>query len=283
MLKTRFFAVLKAQEPVFPAEAARKGKIWLWAGLSVGAIFAMISYPIIFVLSVLYQPKFFNQQQTYVLGLWSLFCGLFTLLVLFLNYRAYSKANGLNLRKRGVILSKDKILKTVLLGVLAAVSTYTIVFLINYIFNTDLHVWLLLGFNAFDVYRLAEILKFLPFFLSFYIVNSIAMNVFNFIRIGKKEWVNTLLMAIANILGVIFLFAAMYIYFFTTGNTPTDYLAWGLTSMIFWLISMIVILPVATVISRIIYKATCNPYLPAIAISIIIVTMLCAKTLTTSI
>jgi hypothetical protein len=134
--------------------------------------------------------------------------------------------------------------------------------------------------NAFGAYRFAEILKFLPFFLFFYVVNSVAMNVFNFIRLGKKEWINTLVMAFFNILGAAILLVIAYVYFFSTGNTPTDYAGWGLTSMIFWLISMLVILPIATVLSRVIYKATANPYLPAITLAVII-TMLCAKTLTT--
>lgn len=281
MLQTRFFNELQAREPVVPRVVSRKGKVWLWAGLSLGGLFAAIAYPVVFILGSVLQPKFFNQQQTYVLGVWSLCCGLFTLLILFLNYRRYARKSDLNLQERGVVLEKGKIPKTVLLGVLSAAATYGIVFLVGYFFNTDFHVWLFLGINTFDMSRLAEILKFLPFFLIFYGINSIAMNVFNYIHIGRKEWVNTLLMALFNILGVIILYAGIYGYFFATGSTPGDYLAWGLPSMIFWLLSMFIILPAATVISRIIYKATRNPYLPAIALSIMVTAMLCARTLTT--
>jgi pimeloyl-ACP methyl ester carboxylesterase len=280
MLKTKFFGVLKAREPVLPRETARKGKVWLWAGLSVGAIFAMISYPVIIVLAVLLQPEFFNQQRPWALALWSLFSGLFTLFVLFLNYRRYAKANGLNLREQGVVLGKDKIVKTLLLGALAAVSTYSIVFLTSYFFKTDFRLWIIFAFRSFDAVKLAEMLKYLPFLMFFYVVNSISTNVFNFIRIGKKEWVNTLLMAVFSALGPILLLIVVNSYFFTTGLTPTDYLACGLSSPAFWLYSIVAILPIATVLSRIIYKATRNPYLFGIAISVIATTMLCTNAMT---
>ncbi len=280
MLNTRFFGILKAKEPVLPAETTQKGRRWLWSGLIISAIVSAISYPIIFVVGLITQPAFFNQEQPYVLGVWSLFMGLVTLLILFLNYRRYSKANGLDLRAQGVFLSKDKIWKTILLGVLAAVCTYAIVFVTSYFFTTNFRFWFIFTFRAFDAVKLSEILKFLPFFLIFYLINSVAMNVFNYVKIGKKEWVNTLLMAVFNTLGPILLLGAFYSCFAATGLMPTDSLGWGLGSMVFWVYPMVAVLPLATVLSRIIYKVTRNPYLPAIAYSIIVVIMLTTNQLT---
>ena len=280
LLETRFFGVLKAREPVLAAEVDRKGKAWLWWGLTVSALFAAISFPIVWVIGQLAQPAFFNQWQPWVLGLWSVSMGLITLLILFLNYRRYAKAKGLNLREQGVVLSKDKLLKSVLLGVLAAVCTYSLVFLTNYFFTTDFRFWFILTFRAFDAVKLSAILKFMPFFVFFYVINSIAMNVFNYVKIGKKEWVNTLVMAVFNTLGPILLIVAFYSYFFTTGLLPTDRLAWGLGTMIMWIYSMVAVLPIATVINRIIYKKTRNPYISSIAFSLIITTMMCTFTLT---
>jgi pimeloyl-ACP methyl ester carboxylesterase len=280
LLKTRFFGVLKAQESVLPAEATRKGKKWLWGGLITSVIVSAVSYPVIYVVSILTQPAFFNQEQPYVLGVWSVFMGLVTLLILFLNYRRYSKANGLNLREQGVFLSKDKIWKTILLGVLTAACTYFIVFLTNYFFGTDFRFWFFFTLRAFDAVKFSEILKFLPFFVFFFVINSIAMNVFNFIKIGKKEWVNTLLMAIFNTLGPILVLVVFYSYFISNGLMPTDSLKWGLGSIVFWLYPTVAVLPLATVLSRIIYKATRNPYLPSIAFSLIITIMLCTNDLT---
>ncbi len=280
LLETKFFGVLKADEPVLPAEINRRGKVWLWSGLGLSALFSAISYPVIWVIGLVAQPAFFNQSQPWVLGLWSLITGLFTLLLLFLTHRHYTKANGLNLRKQGVFLSRDKIWRTILLGVLAAVTTYSIVFVTNYFFTTDFRYWFIFRFRAFDAVKIPEILKFMLFFVFFYVINSIAMNVFNYVKIGKKEWVNTLLMCLANVFGTVLLLVVFYAYFLKTGLLLTDYVGWGLGTLIFWIYPMVAVLPVATVINRIIYKKTRNPYISSISFSLIIAATICTNTLT---
>jgi hypothetical protein len=261
-------------------EVNRKGKAWMWWGLSLSALFSALSFPIVWVISLLNQPVWFNQWHPWMLGWWSLVTGLFTLFILFLNYRNYSKAAGLNLREQGVFLYKDKIGKTILLGVLAAACTYSIVFVTNYFLTTDFRLSLILGFRPFKAVKLGEILKFAPFFVFFYLINSIAMNVFNYIKIGGREWVNTLLMCIFNVLGPVILLVIFYTCFTITGLLPTDSLVWGAGTMIMWIYPMVVVLPVGTVISRVIYKKTRNPYIPGIAYSLIIAVMLCTNTLT---
>ena len=47
-----------------------------------------------------------------------------------------------------------------------------------------------------------------------------------------------------------------------------------------WLFPIVVILPVYAVISRILYKATKNPYLAGIIMALIITVMSCTNTLT---
>ena len=279
LLETKFFGVLKAAEPVVPTVVNRKGKAWMWWGLSLSALFAALSFPIVWIISQVLQPSFFNLWHPWVIGIWSLTSGLFTLLILFLNYRRYAKRNGLSLRDQGVILSKDKLWKSVLLGVMAAVCTYSIVFITTYLFNANFRFWDFFTIRAFDASKIPNILKFFPFFLIFYIINSIAMNVFNYIKIGKKEWLNTLLMCIFNILGVIVLFFIFYSEFLSTGLLPTDRIYWGLGTMIMWLYPLVTALPLATVINRFIYKKTRNPYISSIAFSLIITTMTCTATL----
>jgi small-conductance mechanosensitive channel len=143
------------------------------------------------------------------------------------------------------------------------------------------HVWLLFSMNRFDADKLGLIVKFVPFFWFFFSVNSVAMNVFNYVRLGRREWLNTLLMALFNTLGVILWLVVVYAGFFTTGHTLGESISWGLTSWVLWLMGMLVILPAATVGARIVYKATRNPYLPAVGIAILVTCMLCTRTLTT--
>jgi hypothetical protein len=267
---------------VLPADVDHKGRTLLWTGLSASALFSAVSYPIMFVAGLLIQPAaFFNQQRSWVIGLWTFLCGLFTLLVITRNYRKYAKAHGLNLREQGVFLDKERMWKSILLAVLSAVCTYSIVFVTQFFFTTDFRFWFIFIFRPFTADKFDEILKMLPFFVFFFVINSIAMNVFNFVKINRKEWVNTLIMAIFNALGPLLVLIVFYSIFLTTGLLPTDKLGFGVGSLVFWIMPMIIILPVATVLSRIIYKATRNPYLPGIAFSIIITTMLCTNAVTT--
>ena len=54
----------------------------------------------------------------------------------------------------------------------------------------------------------------------------------------------------------------------------------GGTILGIWLFPIIVILPLFTVLSRIIYKATKNPYVAGISMAIIVTVMSCTNTLT---
>jgi len=278
MLKTKFFGVLKTDRPMQLREVDRKGKSWLWWGLSLSALFSAISFLIVWILGQVFEPAFFNQNQPWVLGIWSLVNGLFTLLILILNYRRYAKPNGLNLYEQGVFMSKDKLGKSILLGVLAAVCTYSLVFLSNYFFTTDFRFWEI-AVRPFTADKIPDILKFMLLFVAFYVINSIAMNVFNYIKIGKKEWVNTLVMCIFNVLGVLILFIIFYGCFLTTGLLPTDHFAWGVGTLVMWAYPVVFLLPIGTVINRIIYKQTRNPYISSIAFALIVTTMTCTFTL----
>ncbi len=279
MLETRTFAVLKAEGPVLQAETTGKGRAWLWGGLAAGAVFSMLCYQLIYTWSTTARPAFFNQTPPFYIGMWSLLCGLFTLLVLFLSYRLYGKANGLSLREQGVVLAKGKVGKTILLGLLSAVAAYSLVFLADYFFKTDFRLWCF-TLRAFDADKLGIVLKYLPFFLVFYVVNSVAINGFNFVCIGKKEWVNTVVMAAFNALSPAIMIVWMYAHFFNTGFTTTDSYGVGGSIIGIWLFPIVVILPLAAIISRIIYKKTRNPYISGIAMAIIATTMACTNTLT---
>jgi carbohydrate-selective porin OprB len=61
---------------------------------------------------------------------------------------------------------------------------------------------------------------------------------------------------------------------------PFDYLGWGVSSMGGWIVSVVFVLPVAAFLSRVIYKATANPYIHAVAFSALITIMMCSNALT---
>lgn len=281
LLGTHTFASLKASAPVqaLPAPTG-KGKGWFWGGLAAGTLFSMLSYMLIYQpLGKLNLAEIFPQTPVLYIGVWSALCGLFTLLMLWLSYRMSGKAAGISLADRGVTISLKKLGKTVLMALLVATAAYGLVFAADYFFKVDYRLWVL-PLKAFGPDKFSIIALYLPFFLIYYIINSIAINSFNFVRQGKAEWMNTVVVAVFNGLSPAILITWIYLTFWQSGLLPMETMGIGGSIIGIWLFPILVILPAAAVISRILYKATCNPYLSGILMALIMTIMSCTNTLT---
>lgn len=212
--------------------------------------------------------------------MWSALCGLFTLLILFLSYQLFGKKEGnVDLKANGVAIGWRKLGKTVVLGIIVAAVTYFTVFVADYFFKTDFRIWCL-TIKAFNPGKLLVAVKFLPFFLIYYVINSVANNSFNYVKLGKHDWVNTAVLAVFNGLSPAILIVWIYVSFFINGLHPMEVTGIGGSIIGIWLFPIVVILPVYAVISRILYKATKNPYLAGIIMALIITVMSCTNTLT---
>ena len=238
----------------------------------------MVMFILSNVIGMTTQSSFFPQQPPLGIGIWSALCGLLTLLFIVLSYQFYGKKEGnVDLKAVGVKITGQKLAKTIFLGIVVAAATYFTVFAADFFFKTDFRIWCL-TFKAFNLDKLFIALRYLPFFLIYYVLNSVATNCFNYVKMGKHEWINTLVLAIFNALSPAILIAWMYIPFFISGYHPLEGL--GGTILGIWLFPIIVILPLFTVLSRIIYKATKNPYVAGISMAIIVTVMSCTNTLT---
>lgn len=270
-----FTRTFKAPNPIAP-----DNQIWQWKVLfSTFGVAGFFLFLVAFILVMLETKEFsmLKAEQPLVISCWSLACGAFTCLFLWLNYRKYAKGSGLNLRQRGAVPDKNRLWKSILLGAAAAISAYCLVFLAEYLFQVDFRFWFIIVLRAFDSEKIPEILKYLPFLWLFYAAQSVAVNVFQFIKVGKKEWVNTFILAIFSVLGPVILLAAGYGCFLVTGLLPLDAFGFGTGSMLLWLYPMLFMLPAFTVISRILYKATDNPYIAATAFSLVAAITLCTN------
>ena len=163
-----------------------------------------------------------------------------------------------------------------LLAVIVVSVSYSCVFFADYFFKTDFRIWFL-AIKAFDASKIfISLFPYMPLFLVYYVVQSVAANSFNYNTLGKKKWVNTAVIAFVNAFPAILLVAIQYINFFVTGH-----MMWPNANMhVLWLIGVMVILAVTTVISRKIYRATNNPYLAGIINAVIVTLMSCSNTLT---
>lgn len=278
MLDTKAFQSLKAKETVKIGPAPKgAGIAWFWGGLAVSALISGISfiklYPAVSKIAKA-MPFFAMQSPVFFIGSWSAFCGLATLLILIISYQCYGKKNGVNLKTNGVCISGKKLLLTIGLALVTVAAAYSLVFIADYFCKTDFRIWVI-AVKAFTPDKILISLRYVVFFLVFYIMNSISVNCFNYVAVGKKEWVNTAVLAVANGLSAVVLCAIQYGTFFAKGLPM-----FKSTIIYIWLFPVIVILPVAAVISRKIYRQTNNPYLAGIINAVIVTLISCTNTLT---
>ncbi len=202
--------------------------------------------------------------------------GITILIVLFITYKFYSKQAGLDLRASGLAMSLKSVLKTIGLSLVVVVSTFGIVFIADYFFKVDFRAWVL-TVRTFTPDKIAIALKYVPLFLLYYVASSMAVNSFNHFKLSNREWVNTAVVAGFTALGPAVIVAIQYITFFSTGEVFYT----SVSNIIgIWLFPIVVILPTAAVVSRKIFRASRNPYLPGIIMGLIVTMMIASNTLT---
>lgn len=278
MVFTPFFSSLQAKEPVAPRAFTSGGKAWFWGCIGAGAVFGTVMFlPILNNVGSFTMAKApWAQSSPWGIAAWAAACGVFAVLCMFAAYRFHGKKNGVNLADTGVKIALKKLGKTALLALIVVAVSYGCVFFADYFFKADFRIWVL-AVKAFDATKIfTAVFPYMALFLIYYVAQSVAANSFNYNTLGKRQWISTAVVALFNAIPPLVLLAVQYIHFFTSG-----YLAWPNANMqVVWLIPVLVILPVTTIMSRKIYRATNNPYLPGIVNGIIVTLMACTNTLT---
>ena len=263
MVEGKYFGSLKAKGDVLaaPAPKDKKAKLWFWIPLAIGAVFSYISfYYIIGKMTTKQTPyAFFPETPTLAIGLWATSCGVLSAIMMFAYYKKVGKPAGFSLKDSGIAIGWKNFGKTVLLAILTMVAAFNILYFADMFFQTDFRYYIV-TLRTFDRDMALEIFHYLPLFLIFYVINSVSINCFNFNRLANKEWVNIVVVAFFNALGMIAYEAVQYGVAFSTG-----YLAYRKTlgEMIsgIWAVPAIFYLLVTPFITRGVYKKTKNPYL----------------------
>lgn len=292
LLDTPYFASLKAEKEVVALPAPKgKSAAWFWGGILVTAIFACFSFPYMFDPLEATYPNLYNyvydgnapflkQWPVTFMGCWSAACGVVLLVVLVLSYILNGKKTGFSLAERGVTISWGKLWKTIVLAVVTASAAVSLVFLGDWLWEVDARIWVI-ALRAFDSDKLIEMVKYLPFFLVYYVVMSVSVNSFNFVKNGKP-WVNVLIMVLAVVAGPAAFYILQYGSFHATGYLWTELQGLGAGSVIsgIWVYPVLFWLPCAVLVSRAIYKKTNNPYIGGIIMAIMVTVASCANTIT---
>ena len=159
---------------------------------------------------------------------------------------------------------------TALMAIIVFGVAYALVFVEDYFFFADFRLWTL-AIKAFEL----PILKYIPYillFFTYYIACSVATNSFNFNKVGK-EWGNAIICGLFNAAPAVILPCIQYITYYST-----NHMMWYQKTMgdpnypmfVLWLFPIILILFGTTLVSRVIYKTSKNPYIAGIVNALIV-------------
>ena len=289
------FRSLKADELVAPWPALEgKVKKRYWRTNFWSAIWSIPFYLLAFVIgyvgSMLIGPILGIQLQgaSCVIGIWSLLCGIRAIAVMRKSNKttksekdeksASHKVDIINKEERGIKLGKGKWWRTILLAVVVVVASFGLVFISDALLLTDYRLWCFATIRAFSLSHLPNILLYLPLWLMYYIPVSVAGNCYNYTVRGKKGnrgglgW-----QMFFAALGPAIMIIGQYTKFYITGTLVLD----PITGIIgIWLFPIVIILPLAALISHLIYRRTKNPYIGGIIMALLACIMTVTNTLT---
>ena len=281
LIGTRAFAGLRVTQPLALAPRDRRGLAWFWGTLALSAIISGVSYILlsqntsVTKIAFLGSPPLIPQGAVWFIGLWAAINGITTLIMMFVSYRLFGKKAGMSLRELGVLPGWKKFGQSILLAGTVVAAAYEVVFLMSFLFKTDFRLWVL-AIPAFSADKLWDALLVVGYFAIYFVLNSIAINAFNRFTIGGKEWGNIAVLALFNGLAPIILVIAQYTNFFATGELIRGF--GGIFSI--WLFPVVVILPVAAILSRSIYRATNSPYVGGFIMAAVVTLIAVSNTLT---
>ncbi len=276
LLTIPFFKSLRADSvaPV-PALETKKAKSRFWTWGFIGAVLVGVVLIPLMVFGMQLVNPFWPQDTTSPIGVWALGSGLLALLILRIAGGKWKD------RKEtfGVKISRANLGKTILLALSLVAFVYVTVFTADYLFKTDFRIWSF-AVKAFPANKIAVALKYLPFFLTFTIINSLSVNRNRFVnwKERKQIWVSILF----NILGVVIIIALQYIPCLITGATffgPMGGMLAGAMALVpILLFPFVPILAIAAVIGIKMYKLTGNIYLGGLVNGLIITMLTIANT-----
>lgn len=282
LLETQFFRTLKAGE-VVEAQPAPVGKnmVWFWVSLVLTAVMSFLSYLYLPLPTLVnapgFRPTFFLQSPVFFIGCWAVVNGVFVAILMTISWFFFG-GKSVSLKERGVAIGWKALGKTILLSLAVVAGAFALVFTADYLFKVDFRLWVI-PLKAFMPDKIGIILMYLPFFLLFYVLHSVAINSFNYVKQGK-EWVNVALMALFTVLGALVYVIIQYSTFFATGKSWTEVMNPSISNIYgIWLFPILLYFPLAVILDRSLYKVTRNPYLGGIIFALIMTIIACTNTL----
>ena len=270
-----YFASLKATKmpPAAPAlnTGAKKSAFWVTYVINL-ALPAVLAMPVMhyWIGKESFAPstatKWFGIGALNEVAVWSIVVGVCLLAITLLNSFIFGKKFGIQTDSWGVKISLSDLWKSLLLAVMTFGAACLILFFADFAFNTDFRFWLV-AMRVFTVDKALYLIAYVPAFMFFYLVNSLMVNGCNRVE-GMPDWLVTLISCFANAVGIAVLISIQYIVYAKTGNFVFNAMR---THNLF---PFVVLVPVATIITRAFFKKTGKIYLGSFTIALLY-TILC--------
>lgn len=253
-----------------------------WGSLVLSIAFGAISYlPIMYGFHAFMKDNSSWRQSTaFGVGMWAFVTALFAIVLILIAAKSRKNSGDTAFYDNAKMSVKD-LGKTFVSAIIVVAAGFFCVKTVNYFFGTDFRIWVIAVKPFASRFLLLSIFPYMFLFTTYYVVNSLSVNVYNNNTIGmkdgKREWVHTLILALTNVMPVVILLAIQYGTYVGTG-----YMVWTDPGSMYivWLLSMLVFLPLSAVIAKKVFRETKNPYLPGLINGIIVTLVTCSNTLT---
>jgi len=269
LLSTPYFKELRAETLPAAPKPEKKGRYYALSAAN-SVLGGILIIPLIAVGFLLMVNPFWPQDTTAGIGLWGTGCGLLGLGFLRLGGTRWVK----DARDCGTAISPRALGKTILLALTVCAGMFATVFVSDWLFKTDFRIWSFV-IRAFSAEKVWVAVKYLPLFLVYYLVNSLAVNRNRFE--GWSEGRQIAISILWNILGVVLFLALQYVPLLFTGTTFFGTILTGALASAGALFPILVfpfvpILSIVAVTAIKLYRRTGNIYLAGI-LNALVVTM----------
>lgn len=257
-----FFGSLKKKElPAAPALVTKTSKAIYWGGWAIAAaIPGLLAMPIMNdlvgknSLAPTVGNAWFGQGGTVEVAIWACVSSVCIFAVFFVGWMLYGKKHGSTIDSWGVKTSAKDFGKSVLLSIMVFGAICMILFIADFFFVVDFRFWLI-AFRVFTANKIWYLLAFAPAFIFFYCINTILVNGVNRVE-GMAEWKVTLISCIGNVASIAILLVLQFVIYFCTDPHTFPFNAMRTHNMY----PFIILVPIATIITRKFYKKTGSIY-----------------------
>ncbi len=216
------------------------------------------------------EGKFFQAGVPTSIAIWALVCSCITVVTLTVTHMFGKKDSGVTMAHYGLAASPISVVASAAIAIIVTVAGYGLLFLVDLIFKTDFRIWTF-AFKTFEASIIPASLKYVPFFLIYYLASGVAALANTS---SLKGWKGYAVASLTNMGGITLWLILQYGMVFATGSA--FYPGQALSGIL--LFALVPTLVISSCYSKYLYNKTGNVYLPAFLNALVLTIMTVANT-----